>query len=422
MNEFVIPSDIPTKSKLESNFNIFLILNYITLFLILVADLYLIFKIVETTQTEIHIIIIVVSVGTILSFFSKPYLVMIFMRKKLLSNMDDNITIGNYKIRTVKEIFNEVIEPFNRKEKPKVYIMNDKHLALFTINSLFFNFVKSVNAIYISESQFYKLNEFELKAVIAHEAAHFYRYMLPLFRARIFVFLLIGLIPAYIAIISNSEFILLVFYFFTTFFIVGIFYAILVVSKSKVLEYLSDHYAAEKYGKLNFINGLLTVAKNIDIYHYYLYLVLRMIRKDKSLSIKYLNNIIQMVEKNLPEIVTSPKQIKAAIKETFNSKELQDLKLKTQNDVIKKENREINKTLQQFHTLEPSKVMNWNLFDIKKRDNKINQEEYSILIKALIDNPNDVLLSYENYRKIKLVNQHPTLRQRILFLEKCGLK
>ncbi|MBN1638619.1 MAG: M48 family metalloprotease [Ignavibacteriales bacterium] len=422
MEEFIIPTKIPDKNKLETSFKVFVILNYITLFLVITANIYLSIKLIDVAKTETHFFIIFLSLGLILFFFTKPYIAMIFMRKKLLLNIDDSITIGNFTIKKIKEIFYEVIEKFNRREKPKIYLMREKHLGVFTINSLFFNFIKSVNAIYISESQFYRLNEFELKAIIAHEAAHFYKYMFPLFRSRIFVFLLIGLLPAYLSIITNSELVILLFFFFSTFFIIGIFYALIGVSKSKVLEYLSDYYAAENYGKLNFINGLLTVAKNIDVYHYYLQLVLRMIRKDKKLSINYLSNIIELVEKNLPEIVTSPEQIKNAVKITFQSKELKELKLKIPEETILKENKRINRKLLQFYTEKPSKVVNWNLFDNIKRDNKINQEEYQSLLKVLIKNPDSVLLSYETYRKVKLAGTHPKLSERILFLEKNRLK
>ena len=42
-------------------------------------------------------------------------------------------------------------------------------------------------------------------------------------------------------------------------------FGILVFSKSKTLEYLSDYTAAKNYGKINFINALFIVAKITEI-------------------------------------------------------------------------------------------------------------------------------------------------------------
>ena len=175
--------------------------------------------------------------------------------------------IGKYSIDEVNEIINEIFLRAATREKPTVYINKMDAINAMVFNIYLFNFIKSANAIFITEKCFNVLDKEEIKAIIYHEMGHFNRYIYEESKK-----------------MNLGIYILLIMPFSLTVLVTGILFKILFVTSlllllprllqfiretnyknEHALEYLCDYFAATKAGKLPTINMLISVARQNKI-------------------------------------------------------------------------------------------------------------------------------------------------------------
>lgn len=171
--------------------------------------------------------------------------------------------IGEFTIQEVRLLVDDVLNKSINKEKPEVYIMNMDMVNALVVNIYLFNFLKFANAVYITNECFACLTKEEIKALLLHEMGHFNKYVFDETKILNIGFILYLLMPFAFTVLIPG--VLLKIGFVIAFLILTpiIFFKIRGFRDydMHVLEYLCDIYAAEKVGRLNTINMLITVSK-----------------------------------------------------------------------------------------------------------------------------------------------------------------
>lgn len=420
MNSNNIPNSIPNYDSLERRFRLFRLINLLLLAFVILTDIYLCWKIFFVFQNNHLMIRAIITLAVLtclfLLFVTKP----LTRRAKVQLKDSNENHIGNYSKDELLNIIQEILKPNKLKELPKIYIFSGKEADVSTMNSLFLNFIKFLNAIFISSIVFHLLNKKELKAIMGHELGHFYKYQLHLERAIELIYLLIGLLTIYVYfVIGIFKIWMLLVILVLVYFAINILVAIITLKFENTLEYLADFYAAKRFGKLNLINGLMTVVKSSEITEYLYKKIIDKLRKSNGLSHLDYDGIVAIVMNKLPEKLMSRSMLNKFIDDTFNSKEIAELRRDTKTiDKVEKA-KFIRSTIKLYHSKNNFKIIDWNLFDFNNKDFKIDEVEYPYLIKSLIEHPEEQMfdLVYDN-RKHSKMNSHPTVRERILFLEK----
>lgn len=412
-------NEIPDRDKLERKFQLRSKFSNIALIIASIIDVFLIVELL-ILESQIKLLLFsLLSVGIAVYFHLRPQFQLIFMSKVELELLDTTEVIGKYTVYEINQMLRELLASYDGQEQPTIYLINDFGANAFVINSKIFNSIKPLNAVYVSHSIFDILERHEIKALLSHELAHFYKYLYPAYRIWLPLTLLFGLFPVYLlelfgAIAGNYVLTWLVVYWFLV--IAG---RQLLFTSDKTLEYLSDVYAAERHGKLNLINALITIIKHTEITEVILEESLRKIKENKNLSIENINEIIKAVEKELGDRIFTKTELVAAINSAFRSRRMKNLRKKI--GWIKHffEKNKLKESLQYFSEKDELDLYDWGMFDFAEKDLKISENEYPYLIKTLLGNPNKQLFHLIEDHHRKVVNlSHPTMRQRILFIEK----
>ncbi len=409
---------IPDVNHLKQGFKSHLILSIFLLTLLFLLNILLFYIVYYTGTTNnftilFPIILLLIQLRESYSFIIKP---------KTEINKVHKEKIGNFDIKEIQNIIKEVIKPGKekRQEIPNFYIIKSNEADVFTVDLLFLNFIKPLNAIYIPTSILYILTPHELKSIIAHEMAHFRYYMHLPQRTVLIIDIFISLFPVLLLKINHlaSEWYAFIIGFML-YYILRIIFGIVFMKKMKNIEYLSDYYAAVKYGKIDLINALITITRTVEMSVLLYNIILSHIKRSNNISLAHISRIIEIIEESLQNKLLSKKELKKYVLNAFKSDDIQTLKEVLSDTEIEERNKQIKTCLSTLNGSEKNKLLDWDLFDFDKKDHKINNTEYPYLINALLDNPKkqlfDIIL--DNV-KANEYGTHPTIRERILFLHK----
>lgn len=328
--------------------------------------------------------------------------------------------LGRYRRKEVRALVRDVLRPFRDREQPNVYINRFNEPGAECVDQLLFNFLRPLNAIHITSALFHLMRPDELRAVLAHELGHFYRYMHVLRRGDFFVFLLMGLSVAEVGWWNGAESLSA-----SLLWGVPVYYGVLlafgfsVMHLSKAQEYLSDLFGSRQTSKLSMVNALLQLGKGLEVSERIFEKTLHRIAADERFPMSALSNAVRIVDRTLPPRLLSVGEEDPFLEEAFSSKEMgglrRDLGAQEQEDRKKK----LEKLLDQYKNKPGYKILDWTLFDFDVRDLRVNEKEYPHLIRSLVEEPDKQLVNvtFDNVKDAK-DDAHPTLRQRILFLEK----
>lgn len=330
-------------------------------------------------------------------------------------------TLGSYKHKRVMKLVDEVLhDNFHEgQEIPNVYIINNIGNNAFAVNSLLMNFIKKLNSITLSKNLFDMLSIPELKSVMAHEIGHFKRNIYIPDRIR-FIPQLFLVLSAYMVIVhldplagSNA----VVAYLFVFVILKRIWTSPFRLFQQDI-EYLSDLYAAEKYGKLAFVNAMIKIHQMNDLDLRVNYEVARRILDSENLPLNEFSIIAGRIKKRVGKRLYDQEYIAHQVVGAFNS-----LDGKKRAPLVKLEKLKRNRALKQYvHKLSKimdDKIVDWNEIDAHERDGRIDSEEYEGLIDILKHYPELKLFksSFENIGR-KRFGSHPALRRRILFVDR----
>jgi len=328
--------------------------------------------------------------------------------------------LGRYKRKEVKALVRDLLRPFRDREQPNVYVRLFNEPGAECVDQLLFNFLRPLNAIHITSALFHLMRPDELRAVLAHELGHFYRYMHVLRRGDFFVFLLMGLSVAEVGFwIGAESFNASLLWGLPVYFGVVTAFGFSVMHLSKAQEYLSDLFGARQTSKLSMVNALLQLGKGLEVSERIFEKTLRRIAADERFPISALSNAVRIVDRALPTRLLSVGEEEPFLEQAFSSEEMEGLRRDLGGQEQKDRKEKLKKLLDHYKNKPGYKILDWSLFDFDVRDLRVNEKEYPHLIRSLIDEPEKQLvnLTFDNVKDAK-DDAHPTLRQRILFLEK----
>ncbi len=328
--------------------------------------------------------------------------------------------IGKYKKVTVLKLFDTVIEEnFDRGDEiPSIFIVEEVGSAAFVINSMLFNFIKQLNSITISKHLFEYLSIDEIKSIIAHEIGHFKKY-LPIYNRVPYILFLIVVLLSYMStvylvdLVDQSVFIVYVICFCAIrYFINCVFNRV-----KKDVEYLSDLYSADKYGKLNAVNALIKIYQmdNMDIMMNIE--VSKHVMQTDSLKIEDIYAITKKIRKKVGKRIYDENIIKNKIEECLENIKIGE-KRKMSNRKIRKRNKELEEYVKNIEKMLKNKTLEWDEIDNHKKDGRIDLIEYKGLIRIIKENPELQLFRgpNDNVKNMKY-EDHPTLRERIIYID-----
>ncbi len=320
----------------------------------------------------------------------------------------------------------ELLEPLKQKKRevPNVYINIDTELNAYAVNSLMFNFIGKLNAIYITSGLIKHLSLVEIRAIMAHEIAHFEKYSSLLSRVNLIDTLFLALPPVYLySIVFDQPQSLLgtLFCLFFIYFIYSVLNFILSLFSNyndRILEHLSDCYAAERYGKLNMINALLALGKSSELLEKIIRHVIHKLKEDPQLPLTSLLDISLFMYTNLNEKNDAKKRkLKLRIDALWKASEINAMRSEAALSRAEQEQRkealkQIEKELVQTFSMH-----DWTRFDTHIQDRKIDVDEYSGFIEELRSNPDRQLFAtMDDNQEQTMISTHPSFTKRILFI------
>jgi Zn-dependent protease with chaperone function len=360
-------------------------LNLLVQYVVIVVDILLLGLFLKSGFGLFSIIFFLVIV------FISSYGNILFLKKTRLETFD---TIGKYSREEVKAIITEIFSEINKKEKPNIYIINSSTVNAFVTESIIKG-VAPLNGLYLSEDLFTNLKTEELKSVIYHELGHYYYFMSPFSKNILPLDIFSVLFPFFVFLISNFKSVISL--FFLVFFF-SAFVRYLTFKNIKDNEYLSDFFSAQKNGLLNIVNGLIVVSKINEIDSKIVrYLVERITRDKERLSFQDFDFYYETLRKEIPYEFQNFDEISELIDNFLYDDSAENIP-------------EINKESYYYEEID-----GWDKFDLN-HDFRISEEEYPLFIETLINSE----LNETEEQKIleeRYNITHPTLRNRILFLE-----
>jgi Zn-dependent protease with chaperone function len=329
--------------------------------------------------------------------------------------------IGRYEKNKIIKLCDAMItENFETgQEVPSIYLANHIGNNAFAINSLLMNFIKKFNAIAISKELFEYLNENEIRAIIAHEIAHFKKYI-PIVRRIRFIPSILFVLTAYIlsayltTVLRIPVFILYLACFILVKKIMSWPYNIY----KKDDEFLADLYAARKYGKLNMINALIRIYQMDDQDILLNREIAKFVMKSKRLEARDVEKIKATIKGKLNKKIHDEKKMIDQISSLLKKMTFSKPRALSQDD-IRKRNKALENYLHKISRLVENKTLDWDEIDHHVKDGKIDDVEYEGLIELLKKNPELQLFRTPNDNIGKMRSKsHPALRERILFIDK----
>lgn len=315
---------------------------------------------------------------------------------------------GRVEPEEVEAIAKTVGERFGSDQTPNLYIAIDKQANALSVNSMLLNFIPRYNAIFLNSYLFRALSQDEMLAVLAHELAHFHRYISPLGRnAWLGV---VGSIAACTALfawdpeLTTPLLAALVFWWAPLPFL-WLFNKVAGMGRHD-LEYACDAVAAEVVGAEPMVNALLKIGDRAEIYE----LVEREMgsyleKNPKAPSAE----VAQALLDRVPE---KPVSLAEALR-ALRSKPLPE---GTGGDV--KESKRLVQSIRRSHALRKAlDVVRWSRFDTICRDRWLDRDELHRYVRALARGEHTATHALATeHPKQEPLQTHPSTRKRIVYL------
>jgi len=339
-------------------------------------------------------------------------------------NQYSNKEIGHLKTEEIRRMINAILADLKESnhEVPDIFILKGKSNEVMTVNVAIFNRIKKLNCIYIGENVFSFLNKSEIKAALLHELAHFKKFVSVFTRYPSIFIIFPNLFSLCICLLLgfDSSIILsvlgYVFFLFLGKYLLVLFFPF----SGKMDEYFSDFHAAVKGGKIHIINALLRLYKMDEKIIYIYEKLYKLTLRSKDINLSDIQEIAVNLFQKLPVTVFSRKKINQLIVfelETYrNDNEVIGF---LDRSTIKERNKKIRELITMMKGKRNLKTIPWKEFDFNKIDFRIDEKEYPYLIKSIKDNPGKQLVeTISDSISLNFKYIHPTLRERILFLDK----
>lgn len=413
MKNTIDDPSIPDVQDLERQFSLQRSVSFLLLFIFTSADI-AVFLHVLTGRRPLFIILLFLQTAMSLYYLYKYYIPLLRLKRtELHAGLKEHT--GNHGagliLRAVEEVFGE----YRKKEIPALYIIDNEKGGAFVIDTYILNFIRPLNAVYIPQHLLRIMTIDELKCTLAHELGHFYRYIHPVRRFIYPVYLFIMILPVLLISLYQSK--LTITLLFLSYGILHTVVGKIHMYRSKDLEYLADYYAALRFGKINYVNTLLTLGRFSELTTAIERKILHKIKSDDTLQLSDFERIYREIislhtfDRNFSE-KTAVAVEKELMKESSGTSRARLTKAS-----VRKKTAMINTFLSQYYA--ERKKVDWDRFDTGLIKRRIEKEEYGSFIEEILNNPDKVLVdSIVDDDSAAGNASHPDIRKRILFLEK----
>lgn len=387
---------------------------------LVVTDVYLVWAVLtQGSWRSLLYALILLLLSTAIHLFG--FLQLYTSPRRPLRHMKPTDRVGRYNGSEITSMVHELLRPHKGKEEPNIYITEPKYDGAYVVNSLFFNVIKPLNAVFLSRHLLQILRPNEIKAILAHELAHFYGYIGPLSRARFACMICNALLPAYLMLLGGqTSFVELFFLWIATSAVFIRCLGLLLDRQSRCHEYLADLSAARRYGILSVVNGLFAVMKTFEAQHHIQAELADAIAKDRQLAVSDLPELFAQIDARLPNRAISVRDLRKRVAEALRSPEADALRKPRNAKELKAKREELKRLSEEFLLNKTFQLVNWDSFDNVIPDGRVNHSEYPRLIATLVREPERQLFDVPTDNAPFVAKaSHPTLRERILFLENC---
>jgi Zn-dependent protease with chaperone function len=316
---------------------------------------------------------------------------------------------GGLEPRHVDALARKMGERFGSKEKPNVFIAVDKEANALSTNSMLLNFVPRFNAVFLNSYLCNALKPDELRAILVHELAHFYRYIGPLGRNAWLG--IVGSVAACVALyaadpeILDSPLLALAVVWWAPLPFLWLFNKIAALGLHD-LEYACDAVAAELVGVEPIVNALLKIGDRQEVYD----LVEREMGRHLAENPKA--KPADVATELLDRLPDQPVTVEEA------RRILSAQPLPGGRGGSKKQAREFLEYLRLSRSLRKAlKVVRWSEFDTIHRNGRLDRDELHRYVRALASGRDAATHELAaDHPAAERYQTHPSMRNRILYL------
>lgn len=322
--------------------------------------------------------------------------------------------LGNFNRDELRRILAELTT--GKKRVPEFFLAK-KDAPTFSVRINLPFTIWSLNAVYISPDILKIMNRDELKAVLAHELGHFYYWNWNNSRHQWLWFMTQAFMTA--VLFLTRDFRLILFGSMIIWMLMTFLFSLLSPRDSRTGEYLADLYAAEQVGILPVINSFLAMGTWEEKREAVMREILHFAEKEENLDMQSIPGLMEQVLKKVSDkSVLTPQEIsdiiaaeKSAGRVTYQDVQSSPLQNTSKKDMIHEQLKLISTPRStQSH-------INWARFDTFLPNQRIEAQEYPAFIQTLQEEPEKMLVGAVMDNASSPLNQdHPSLRQRILFL------
>ncbi|MEM7261909.1 MAG: M48 family metalloprotease [Planctomycetota bacterium] len=344
----------------------------------------------------------------------------------------DPALLGEFSAAEVREVVGEANSPFRKelgvREFPSIYIVESKEANALVTNALFLSFVRPMNAVYINSHLLNVLDRDELRGIVAHELAHFHRYMSVFSRHFGLPALLFASIFGWPGVVMSSLHGTDLEWWVPTVMVavsVLVYQVILaphawgtfVRLQSARLheeELLCDYTAASYFGLVPQINVLLKLSVRQEVYQVALEEIVGIL---STTSTAEFDELLAAAEAVLPPRVSDLSRVRGLVREAlapFAGAESIFVGEHEKNKDLEPRRELVREMVRQRRQLSRSKRLRWQSFDQRIRDGRLDEVECTAFLRAMLRHP-EALISAVSEGPDTL-DTHPETRDRILFL------
>jgi Zn-dependent protease with chaperone function len=311
--------------------------------------------------------------------------------------------------RDVEALARAVAERFGSGETPNIFIAIDKEANALSTNSMLLNFIPRFNAVFLNSYLCRALRRDELRAVLAHELAHFYRYLGPLGRNAWLG--IVGSVAACVALyaadpgILDNPLLALAVVWWVPLPFLWLFGKIADLGY-RDLEFACDAVAAEMVGVEPMINALLKIGDREEVFELVELEMGQHLEKNPEADP---DEVARALMDRMPDGPVTIEEARRALRATpvagrkrgSERKRVQLLEQVRSSQALRK----------------ALKVMRWSEFDTIRRDGRLDPDELDGYVRALASDTlaatNEVAM---NHPAADRYQTHPAMRARILYL------
>lgn len=345
------------------------------------------------------------------------------LRKKVVPEAADARLLGSYRAAELRRLLREASRPFERAgatDSPELYVVESREGDAATTNHLLFDGLRSLNAIVIGHHLLHALRPAELRALLAHELAHFHGHVAPLGRVSLAVhafagvgaFGLIASIPALVGGAGLWGYVVLVPAYFGFLILAGL------VSQGgeHEREHLCDHAAARHFGTTAIVNALLKLGLRQEVYLAVLEEVADVASRN---DVDELQRLVAIAEEALPHGLVGPGEardlVRAALAPHVGAKSW--LRRAARGRRAEEARSDWVGGIRRWGAASRRlRKIDWRRFDTRVRDGQLDALECRDYVRALLEDPEAHAVQVDFTLGLQAGDTHPTMRQRILFI------